>query len=48
MKFTNRIVVFLVLICSSGLLVLVSCQNKSVNKYEQLGKMDWLIATWEN
>jgi hypothetical protein len=48
MKFTNRIVVFLVLICSSVLLVLVSCQNKSENKYEQLGKMDWLTATWEN
>lgn len=38
MKFTIRIL---------AILLLVSCQKKSNNKYEQLGKMSWLLGNWE-
>jgi hypothetical protein len=30
-----------------ALLCLVSCQDKSSNKFEKLQKMDWLTGTWE-
>jgi hypothetical protein len=39
MKITIRIL---------AILLLVSCQKKSDNKYEQLGKMSWLLGSWEN
>jgi hypothetical protein len=30
-----------------ALVCLVSCQDKSSNKFEKLQKMDWLTGTWE-
>jgi hypothetical protein len=29
-------------------LLFVSCQNKSANKFEKLEKMNWLVGQWEN
>ena len=29
------------------IILLVSCQNKSENKFEKIEKMDWLIGNWE-
>ena len=30
------------------IVLLVSCQNKSENKFEKIEKMNWLIGNWEN
>lgn len=48
MKKSIEFISLIVLICSTSLLMLISCQNKSEKNFEQLEKMNWLIGNWEN
>ena len=35
------------LLSAFAVICLVSCQDKSANKFEKLQKLDWLVGTWE-
>ncbi|MCA6423647.1 MAG: hypothetical protein IM568_12650 [Flavobacterium sp.] len=48
MKKSIEFISLIVLICSTSLLMLISCQNKSKKNFEKLEKLNWLIGNWEN
>lgn len=48
MKKSRGIISLIVLIWSTALLMLISCQNKSEKKFNTLEKMNWLLGNWEN
>lgn len=48
MKKSIGFISLIVTICSAGLIMFISCQNKSENKFDKLEKMNWLLGNWEN